>query len=63
MNLPALQTISKAIAAFIAGAIVSWLMKHNIVIADTLPDSLEVLISAVVTGGVVFFAPKNTEGQ
>jgi fructose-specific phosphotransferase system IIC component len=63
MNLSALQTVSKAIAAFIAGAIVSWLMKRNIVIADTLPDSLEVLISAVVTGAVVFFAPKNTEGQ
>ena len=61
MNLSALATISKAVAAFIAGAIVSWLMKHNIVIADTLPDALEVLISAIVTGVVVFFAPKNRE--
>ena len=59
MNLPALQTVSKAIAAFIAGAVVSWLMKHNIVIADSLPDAIEVLISAAVTGLVVFLAPKN----
>ncbi len=58
MNLAALQTVSKAVAAFIAGAIVSWLMKHNVVIADTLPDAIEVLISAIVTGVIVYFAPK-----
>lgn len=55
-----LKPFSKAIAATLAGAIVSFLMKHNIVVADGLADSLEVAISAIIVGGIVYLAPKNT---
>lgn len=57
--LEALKPYSKAIAATLAGMIVAWLMKNNIVIADGLPDALEILIGAIITGAVVYFAPKN----
>ena len=55
------QKYSKAIAGVLAGAIVSFLMKHNVVIADGLNDALEVVISALVVGLGVFLAPKNKE--
>ena len=55
-----LSAISKAVAATIGGVIVSWLMKHNVVIADNLPDSIEIILAAVITGLVTYFAPKNT---
>ena len=53
------QPISKAIAGALAGAVVLFLAKQNIVIADDLNDAIEVLISAAITGLVVFLAPKN----
>ena len=54
-----LQPYSKAIAATLSGAIVSFLMKNNIVIADGLNDALEVIISAIIVGVSVYLAPKN----
>lgn len=61
-----LRPYSKAIAGTLAGLLVSFLMKNNIVIADGLPDALEIVISAIVVGVGVYFAPKNkptnTEG-
>lgn len=54
-----LQAISKAIAATLAGVVVSFLMKHNIVIADKLPDSIEIILAALITGVVTYLAPKN----
>lgn len=59
--LEALKPFSKAVAGVIAGAVVAWLMKHNVVIPDGLADSLEVLISAIIVGAAVYFAPKNKE--
>ncbi len=53
------RPISKAIAGAVAGLIVSFLMKNNIIIADQLPDAIEVIISAIFTGAFVFFSPKN----
>lgn len=55
----ALKPFSKAVAATAAGAIVAFLMKHNIVIADGLNDALEIVIAAALTGAVTYFAPKN----
>lgn len=59
--LETLRPFSKAVAAAVAGAIVSWLMKQNIVIEDGLHDALEVLISAAIMAAAVYLAPKNTE--
>lgn len=53
------KVVSKSIAAVVAAAIVSFLMKKNVVIADGLPDALEVIISAVLVGVTVYLAPKN----
>lgn len=55
----ALATMKKAIAGLLAGALVSFLMKHNVVIADNLPDAIEVLISAALTFIIVYVSPKN----
>lgn len=57
--LEALKPFSKAVAATLAGAVVAFLMKHNIVVADNLNDALEVLISAALVGAVTYFAPRN----
>lgn len=54
-----LSTMSKAIGGAIAGLIVSYLMKHNVVISDTLPDALELVIASGITFLVVYFSPKN----
>ena len=54
-----LKTISKALAGFLAGALVAWLMKKNIIIEDGISDALEVVMGAVITGVVVYLAPKN----
>lgn len=53
--------VSKAIAGFLAGALVLWLTKRNLIISDELHNAVEVLIGAVVTGLVVFLAPKNKD--
>ena len=55
----AIKSYSKAIAGTIAGALVAWLMKHNIVIADNLSDAIEVILGALVTGVIVFLSPPN----
>jgi hypothetical protein len=55
----ALQPVSKSIAAALAGALVMFLAKHNIVIADDLNDALEILIGTIITGAAVYLAPKN----
>lgn len=54
-----LQKVSKAVAAFLAGLVVMWLTKHNVVIADKLPDALEIVIGAIITAVSVYFAPRN----
>jgi len=54
-----LSKVSKALAGILAGAIVSFLMKKNIIIADNLPDAIEIVISSIIVGAGVFFAPKN----
>jgi hypothetical protein len=59
--LEAFKPFSKAVAGTLAGAIVSFLMKNNIFIADGLADSLEVVLGAALVGVVVFFAPKNMD--
>jgi hypothetical protein len=56
-----LRPYSKGIAAAIAGALVAWLMKHNIIIADDLSDAIEVILGAIITGLVVFLSPRNVE--
>lgn len=57
--LEALKPFSKAVAATLAGALVAFLMKNNIFIADGLSDALEVLISALIVGVVTYLAPRN----
>jgi hypothetical protein len=59
----ALKTVSKAIAGALAGAFVIFLAKYNIIIADPLSDALEIIIGAVITGVIVYLAPKNTEAR
>ena len=61
MNAPNIASIIKAIAGAAAGAVVLFLAKHNIVIADGLHDAIEVIIGAAITGLIVYLAPKNTE--
>ncbi len=61
--LDALKPYSKAIAATLAGVIVTFLIKNNIVIADGLPDALEIIISAAIMGGAVYLAPKNKSAK
>jgi hypothetical protein len=53
------QPYSKSIAATLAGLLVGWLYKHNIVIADDLNDAIEIILGAIMTGITVYFAPKN----
>lgn len=53
--------VSKAIAGVIAGFITVMLAKYNILISDNLPDVIEALIGAILTGAVVYVAPKNKE--
>ena len=55
----ALATVKKAIAAAAAGALVLFLAKKNIIIADNMHDAVEVLISALITGLIVYVSPKN----
>jgi hypothetical protein len=55
----ALKKVSKAVAGAVAGLIVLWLAKHNIIIADDLNDAIEILISGVITGAAVYLAPRN----
>ena len=57
--LEALKPFSKAVAGAVAGTVVMFLTKHNIVIADGLNDAIEVIIGAVITAVVVYLAPKN----
>ena len=54
-----LQTFSKAIAGFLGAAIAAFLIKQNIIITDELSDALEILLSALITGAIVYLAPKN----
>lgn len=54
-----LPQATKAIAATLAGALVMLLAKQNIIIADGLADSLEIVIGALITGLIVYLAPKN----
>lgn len=54
-----LKPYSKSIAGFLAGLVVMFLTKHNIVIADDLNDALEIVIGAILTGATVYFAPRN----
>lgn len=56
-----MAAISKALAAALAGLIVSWLMKHNVVIADNLPNEIEMVLASVISFVVVWLAPKNRE--
>ena len=55
-----IKPYSKAIAGAIAGALVLYLAKHNILIADELRNAVEVILSALITGAVVYLAPSNT---
>jgi hypothetical protein len=54
-----MQAYSKAIAATVAGLVVGWLFKYNIIIDDQMKDAVEILISGAITGVVVYFAPRN----
>lgn len=54
-----IQAYSKAIAATLAGLVVGWLFKHNIIIDDSMKDGIEILISGVIVGVSVYLAPKN----
>ncbi len=64
MDLPAaLATIKKAIAGAVAGALVLFLAKQNIIIADDLHDAVEIVISAVLTFAIVYLSPKNEGGK
>ncbi len=58
-----MQNYSKSIAAVIAGLVVGWLFKHNIIIADEMRDALEILISGVITGAVVYLSPPNRKAK
>jgi hypothetical protein len=50
---------AKSIAGFLAGLVVMFLTKHNIIIADGLNDALEIVLGAIITGATVYFAPRN----
>jgi fructose-specific phosphotransferase system IIC component len=52
---------SKAIAAFIAGVVVMFLTKHNVIISDDLNDAIEIVLGAIITALTVYFSPKNKE--
>jgi hypothetical protein len=54
-----LATSSKAIAALIAGTVVMFLTKNNIIISDELNDAIEVAIGAIIIAVSVWLAPKN----
>ena len=54
-----LKPISKAVAGGLAGALVAFLMKHNIVIADGMADAIEIVIGGAITALIVYLAPKN----
>lgn len=56
-----LKPISKAVAATLSGLIVGWLFKHNVIISDQMNDALEIVISGVITGAVVYLAPRNRQ--
>lgn len=56
-----LRTISKAIAGALAGLVIMLMAKYNIVIADGLPDALEVVIGALITFITVYLAPRNAD--
>jgi predicted transcriptional regulator len=55
-----MAAVSKAIAGALTAALVSYLMKENIVIADELPNAIEVILSAVIGFIGVYLAPRNT---
>jgi hypothetical protein len=54
-----LQSVSKAIAGALVGAVVLFLAKHNIVVDASLNDALQTIIVAVIGFAGVYFAPKN----
>ncbi len=49
----------KSIAAALAGALVTFLTKYNIVITDELSNAIEIILGALITGAAVYFAPRN----
>lgn len=54
-----IQQVSKAIAAFLAGAVVAYLAKRGIVIEPQYSDALSVLLGGLITAAVVYLSPKN----
>ena len=56
-----LRPYSKAIGGALAGLIVMYLTKHNIIISDNLNDALEIVIGTAIVALGVWLSPKNTE--
>lgn len=56
-----IQQYSKGIAGAIAGAIVMWMAKSDVIIDDRLENSLEIVIGAIITFVIVAISPKNKE--
>lgn len=61
----ALQTISKALAAFLAGALLALAARYGV---DVNPDTLNAvetvifaIVSGLLTGAVVWLSPKNKQ--
>ncbi len=62
MRNSSLSPYNKSIAAAIVGALVMLMANYNIIISDELGNAIEVLLSALITGAIVWAAPKNTPG-
>jgi fructose-specific phosphotransferase system IIC component len=54
-----LQAISKALAAALAGALVTFLAKHHVVLDKDLSDAVSILIGALLSGVIVYLSPPN----
>jgi hypothetical protein len=54
-------TYAKAIAAGLAGALVMFLAKYNIIIADELNNAIEIVLGAVISFVIVLLTKRNKE--
>lgn len=61
INLSNPATYAKALAGGIAGLVVMFLAKHNIIISDDLNDAIEIVLGSIITFATVFLAPSNKE--
>lgn len=56
-----IQSVSKAIAGAVVGALVTFLSQRGIVIDPELNSALQLVVAAAVGFVVVYFAPRNKQ--